>query len=677
VEFTSLVGWLRTFALQSEASTAAELSDGLAMSEALVQIEPAVFTPSWFAGILKSENTNKETLNVILNLLLHFYRQNLGDVCISGELPIPELLEDCQELSKEMIARFLKLMLGVAVTCSNKLLFINKIQSLDETTQHALTACVASFIYTKEWAGRVTSAQSGSSLLKMATPPGDEVWAQKCHELDFQVALLKEERSNLMSENEDLYVKVKSAQTVSRKDSIKSRQFEAEIAHIKDEFERLRLAYEGTRHHIDVMESKIKPGLKDQEEVDKLTEETNLLKVELAKLKAGLTAKENGSKWSGGGGEGAVLQRLDEQQEVIVEMRSMIEYQAGLGREVECLKDQVDVLREQGHKCNRYEQELADIKTRLQDFQMENDDMAHIVRQNQNLTLMSLGSETCLDSRETSMDTLYVSQSNNLLEETIVMPIQVKQEADDSLKVLEDDLEDEHIEAMETSTGYSLLKEELRHVQTTSEVDSISDPQKESTQVNSDPEPESGHIVTENTKLEDDIPASPRQLEMLEEESSYSSSSSPESEPTHEAVEQLLRVLSDPNLDIRMEDIEEALDTGKEVSKSKEDLIDTSQEFVKASDLLEKPPDRLFDPNDPKVRELEEWNCSMDRSLIEEETPRGKMKNMFKVKKMSKSREKSLLAEKFGPDETAHEEEGMTVDCFNSWMLQIFVKVFD
>jgi len=334
-------------------------------------------------------------------------------------------------------------------------------------------------------------------------------------------------------------------------------------------------------------------------------------------------------------------------------------------------------LREQGHKCNRYEQELADIKTRLQDFQMENDDMAHIVRQNQNLTLMSLGSETCLDSRETSMDTLYVSQSNNLLEETIVMPIQVKQEADDSLKVLEDDLEDEHIEAMETSTGYSLLKEELRHVQTTSEVDSISDPQKESTQVNSDPEPESGHIVTENTKLEDDIPASPRQLEMLEEESSYSSSSSPESEPTHEAVEQLLRVLSDPNLDIRMEDIEEALDTGKEVSKSKEDLIDTSQEFVKASDLLEKPPDRLFDPNDPKVRELEEWNCSMDRSLIEEETPRGKMKNMFKVKKMSKSREKSLLAEKFGPDETAHEEEGMTVDCFNSWMLQIFVKVFD
>ena len=33
------------------------------------------------------------------------------------------------------LPRFLKLMLGVAVTCTNKHSFINKIQSLDETAQ--------------------------------------------------------------------------------------------------------------------------------------------------------------------------------------------------------------------------------------------------------------------------------------------------------------------------------------------------------------------------------------------------------------------------------------------------------------------------------------------------------------------------------------------------------------
>ena len=34
--------------------------------------------------------------------------------------------------------------------------------------------------------GRV-SAQSLTSDVKPVTPPGDEIWAQKCHELDFQV----------------------------------------------------------------------------------------------------------------------------------------------------------------------------------------------------------------------------------------------------------------------------------------------------------------------------------------------------------------------------------------------------------------------------------------------------------------------------------------------------------
>ena len=138
-----------------KASTAAELSDGLAMSEVLVQIEPATFTPTWFAGILKSQQSNSETLGVLLNMLLHYYRHNLSEECVTGDnLPIPNIptgngshVDTC--LPVEDVSQFLKLILGVAVTCNNKLLFINKIQSLDETTQHALTACIVSFISTK------------------------------------------------------------------------------------------------------------------------------------------------------------------------------------------------------------------------------------------------------------------------------------------------------------------------------------------------------------------------------------------------------------------------------------------------------------------------------------------------------------------------------------------------
>ena len=64
-------------------------------------------------------------------------------------LPVPSIPAPGTLLPVEEVASFLKLILGVAVTCSNKVLFISKIQSLDETTQHALTACIVSFISTK------------------------------------------------------------------------------------------------------------------------------------------------------------------------------------------------------------------------------------------------------------------------------------------------------------------------------------------------------------------------------------------------------------------------------------------------------------------------------------------------------------------------------------------------
>ena len=88
--------------------------------------------------------------------------------------------------------RILKLMLGIAVTCNNKQIFISKIQTLPERTQHALTKCVAGMMKEAdteaETEGR-DSSQSINSELKAVTPPGDEVWIQKCHELDFQVRI--------------------------------------------------------------------------------------------------------------------------------------------------------------------------------------------------------------------------------------------------------------------------------------------------------------------------------------------------------------------------------------------------------------------------------------------------------------------------------------------------------
>ena len=58
----------------------------------------------------------------------------------------------------------------------------------------------------------------------------------------------------MLVENEELYGKVREAQTLSRKDSVKAKQLETEVDHLKDEFARLRILYESTRDHIDNME---------------------------------------------------------------------------------------------------------------------------------------------------------------------------------------------------------------------------------------------------------------------------------------------------------------------------------------------------------------------------------------------------------------------------------------
>ena len=60
-----------------------------------------------------------------------------------------------------------------------------------------------------------------------------------------------------MNENEELCGKVKNAQTLSRRDSLRSKHLETELAHVKDEFERLKLEYDNTRQHVNILDVRL------------------------------------------------------------------------------------------------------------------------------------------------------------------------------------------------------------------------------------------------------------------------------------------------------------------------------------------------------------------------------------------------------------------------------------
>ena len=57
------------------------------------------------------------------------------------------------------------------------------------------------------------------------------------------------------------------------------------------------------------------------------------------------------------------------------------------------------------------------------------------------------------------------------------------------------------------------------------------------------------------------------------------------------------------------------------LEKEKAALVEEKEQLVRASqELLSSQVDNQlpFDPNDPKVKELEEWECSVSRSVVVE-----------------------------------------------------------
>merc|ERR1719384_2620117 len=156
----------------------------------------------------------------------------------------------------------------------------------------------------------------------------------------------------------------------------------------------------------------------------------NLLKSDLSKLQSSQGNRDNSTKWD------SLKHRLESHQEVISELKNELRYQARLNSELDTVKDQVDVLREQAFSSARYSQDMGDIRSRLmmleqtRDQDMLSGQVMMVTRDMMDTRNMSVISS---DSRD-SVDNIFisnltnvtnVSQTNNQMDETIVKPTQV------------------------------------------------------------------------------------------------------------------------------------------------------------------------------------------------------------------------------------------------------------
>lgn len=163
---------------------------------------------------------------------------------------------------------------------------------------------------------------------------------------------------------------------------------------------------------------------------------------------------------------------------------------------------------------------------------------------------------------------------------------------------------------------------------------------------------------------------------------------------TSKEVEQLISDIRDPNLDCSLDDIAAMIDSKDD--KIEKEKIRGSPEFATAATMIDKNPDKGYDPEDPAVKGLEDWECSnltssFDSVIKEKDDKKSKFKNA--LKRFSRTDEKyseenrSLISEtdykNISQDPREYrraiedKNDQVSPGCVGTSLLYVFLKIFD
>ncbi|CAK1602238.1 unnamed protein product [Parnassius mnemosyne] len=196
----NLIKWLQTLNLTAKHENPSELSDGVAIAEALTQIAPEYFTSSWISKIKTDVGHNwrlkVSNLKKILEGVVD-YHQDILNLSLQ-ELSRPDVINIAENADPADLGRLLQLVLSCAVNCNKKEEYITRIMELELSCQRSIMQAI------QELETLTLGPNRGSLHLEPAATETDvdmrDALAQRCHELDNQVKILQEEKMTLLSE---------------------------------------------------------------------------------------------------------------------------------------------------------------------------------------------------------------------------------------------------------------------------------------------------------------------------------------------------------------------------------------------------------------------------------------------------------------------------------------------
>ncbi|XP_038572261.1 protein Hook homolog 1 isoform X3 [Micropterus salmoides] len=212
-----------------------------------------------------------------------------------SDFPMPDLALVAEHSDPMQLGRLLQLILGCAVRCERKQEYIQIIMTLEESVQHVVMTAIQELMSKETMApfGAEVSGDLEQQLKKALEDLTEllsekEALAQRCQELDIQVAVLQEERNSLLAENDVLTDRANQLDTFDdpstpsgRKHSQLQQHFEA----LQEENFRLEAAKDDYRIHCEELEKQLIEVQHRNDELTSLAEESRALKDELDVLR--------------------------------------------------------------------------------------------------------------------------------------------------------------------------------------------------------------------------------------------------------------------------------------------------------------------------------------------------------------------------------------------------------
>ncbi|NXH48926.1 HOOK1 protein, partial [Dicaeum eximium] len=290
---------LQTFNTAAPCRDVQDLTNGVAMAQVLHQIDVVWFDASWLSRIKDDVGDNwrikSSNLKKILQGITDYYHEFLGQQ-IAEEL-IPDLTQISENSDPTELGRLLQLILGCAVNCERKQEHIQNIMTLEESVQHVVMTAIQELM-SKEVTS-VSSCDATSEVeqqlkkaledLQEAIAEKEEL-AQRCQELDLQVAALQDEKNSLMSENEIMNDRLEQLDdSLDDPNTVVAKKYfnaQLQLEQLQEENFRLEAAKDDYRVHCEDLEKQVIELQHRNNELTSLAEESRALKDENDILRA-------------------------------------------------------------------------------------------------------------------------------------------------------------------------------------------------------------------------------------------------------------------------------------------------------------------------------------------------------------------------------------------------------